>query len=74
MIRLLLIFSFLSLSMTSSCSYDEDNSSGGNCCRQCSSNSKPCGDACISLQKTCNKGPGCACYRQLEFEEETETE
>lgn len=30
------------------------------CCRVCKSG-KPCGDACISADKTCRKPPGCAC-------------
>lgn len=34
--------------------------SGGYCCKTCS-NSKPCGDSCISRSKTCHKGRGCAC-------------
>lgn len=32
-----------------------------NCCMHCGANSKPCGDACISKSKTCNKRSGCAC-------------
>lgn len=31
------------------------------CCKHCGSNSKPCGDSCISLKYTCHKGAGCAC-------------
>jgi hypothetical protein len=30
------------------------------CCKVCSKG-KACGDSCISKDKTCNKGPGCAC-------------
>lgn len=30
------------------------------CCRYCDSG-KPCGDSCISVNKTCHKGRGCAC-------------
>ncbi len=30
------------------------------CCRTCSAG-KACGDSCIARDKTCNKGPGCAC-------------
>jgi len=30
------------------------------CCKHCN-NSRPCGDSCISLSKTCHKGAGCAC-------------
>lgn len=30
------------------------------CCKYCKSG-KPCGDSCISVSKTCRKGPGCAC-------------
>lgn len=34
----------------------------GGCCKHCDpSKSKPCGDSCISLNKTCHKGAGCAC-------------
>lgn len=32
-----------------------------NCCKHCGPNSKPCGDSCISLDKTCHKVGGCAC-------------
>lgn len=31
------------------------------CCKHCGENSKPCGDSCISKDKTCNKVGGCAC-------------
>ncbi|MCX6786854.1 MAG: SH3 domain-containing protein [Candidatus Kaiserbacteria bacterium] len=31
------------------------------CCKHCGSTSKPCGDTCISLSKTCHVGVGCAC-------------
>lgn len=35
---------------------------GGGCCKHCNpARSKPCGDSCISLTKTCHKGAGCAC-------------
>jgi hypothetical protein len=30
------------------------------CCKVCTKG-KPCGDACISQDKTCHVGPGCAC-------------
>lgn len=30
------------------------------CCKYCDSG-KPCGDSCISMNKTCRKGRGCAC-------------
>lgn len=34
------------------------------CCKYCNpAKSKPCGDSCISLDKTCQKGPGCACSK-----------
>lgn len=36
-------------------------SSPGSCCKVCSSQSKACGDSCISSSKTCNAGYGCAC-------------
>ncbi|GEM_PF-2469688 len=32
------------------------------CCKYCT-NSKACGDSCISANKTCHKPPGCACDR-----------
>lgn len=35
--------------------------SGGMCCKYCGPNSKPCGDSCISKNKNCHKGRGCAC-------------
>jgi uncharacterized protein YraI len=31
------------------------------CCKMCGPSSKACGDSCISLNKVCRKGPGCAC-------------
>jgi hypothetical protein len=38
--------------------------SGGGCCRYCDpAKSKPCGDSCISLSKTCHQPPGCACVK-----------
>ncbi|MBK1625207.1 hypothetical protein CKO32_16735 [Afifella marina DSM 2698] len=30
------------------------------CCKHCSKG-KPCGNSCIARNKTCHKGPGCAC-------------
>jgi hypothetical protein len=34
----------------------------GGCCRHCNpEKSKPCGDSCISLEKECTLGQGCAC-------------
>lgn len=30
------------------------------CCKVCSKG-KACGNSCISRDKTCRKGPGCAC-------------
>ena len=30
------------------------------CCKHCSAG-KACGDSCISRDKQCHKGPGCAC-------------
>ncbi|HZG09407.1 MAG TPA: hypothetical protein VEZ70_10560 [Allosphingosinicella sp.] len=30
------------------------------CCKMCSAG-KACGDSCISRDKTCHKGKGCAC-------------
>ncbi|MFZ6185892.1 formylglycine-generating enzyme family protein [Nannocystis pusilla] len=38
--------------------YEEEPEQG--CCRYCSTG-KPCGDSCIARNKTCRKGPGCAC-------------
>lgn len=35
------------------------------CCKYCNpAKSKPCGDSCIGLNKTCNVGEGCACAGQ----------
>jgi hypothetical protein len=31
------------------------------CCKHCGPSSKPCGNSCISLSKSCHKGRGCAC-------------
>lgn len=36
--------------------------SGKTCCKHCGPGSKPCGNSCISLNKSCHVGPGCACY------------
>lgn len=33
------------------------------CCKVCGSNSKACGDSCISESFNCNVGVGCACDR-----------
>lgn len=34
----------------------------GGCCKHCTpGKSKPCGDSCISVDKTCHQPPGCAC-------------
>lgn len=30
------------------------------CCKHCR-NSQPCGNSCISWDKTCHQPPGCAC-------------
>ena len=30
------------------------------CCKRCSKG-KACGDSCISRDRSCKKGPGCAC-------------
>lgn len=32
------------------------------CCVYCETG-KPCGNSCISKDKTCNKGVGCACAK-----------
>lgn len=40
-------------------------STGGGCCKTCSAG-KACGDSCISKDKNCNKGPGCACNASIE--------
>jgi hypothetical protein len=34
---------------------------GGYCCKYCSAG-KPCGNTCISSNKTCHISGGCACY------------
>jgi hypothetical protein len=36
------------------------NNLDAECCKVCTKG-KPCGDTCISQDKTCNVGPGCAC-------------
>jgi hypothetical protein len=41
--------------------WTEADSTSAECCRTCSSASKPCGDSCISKDSTCNQEPGCAC-------------
>lgn len=40
---------------------DPAPSGGGACCKHCGSDSKPCGDTCISRSKTCHTPGGCAC-------------
>lgn len=30
------------------------------CCKMCTTGC-PCGDSCISCERQCHKGPGCAC-------------
>jgi hypothetical protein len=37
------------------------SSGSSGCCKHCGSNSKACGNGCISLSKTCHQPPGCAC-------------
>ena len=37
----------------------------GGCCKVCRA-SKACGDSCISKDKSCNKGPGCACNASVD--------
>lgn len=32
------------------------------CCKHCGSDSQPCGDTCIALDKTCRTSDGCACF------------
>lgn len=44
-----------------SSSNNPPSSNSDSCCRHCSSG-KPCGDSCISRDKTCSKPSGCACY------------
>ncbi|WP_152629551.1 hypothetical protein [Haliangium ochraceum] len=41
-------------------SWLEVSDSGGYCCRVCS-RGKACGDSCIARNRTCRRGPGCAC-------------
>ncbi len=41
--------------------WTESDGAAAECCRTCSSASKPCGDSCISKDSTCNQEPGCAC-------------
>jgi hypothetical protein len=39
--------------------YDACAAAGG-CCKVCKAG-KACGDSCISAEKECHKGAGCAC-------------
>ncbi len=56
-----LVVSLLSVFMLAACTPAvSGGGGGGGCCRVCTSG-KPCGDSCIARDKTCNKGPGCAC-------------
>jgi len=41
--------------------WTESDGAATECCRTCSSTSKPCGDSCISKDSTCSKPAGCAC-------------
>jgi hypothetical protein len=41
--------------------FPTQGSSGQTCCKHCGSDSQPCGNSCISLNKTCHQPPGCAC-------------
>lgn len=60
---LVLVFGLLA----SACAIGNDGTSasggggGGSCCKYCGSNSKACGDSCISPGKMCSKVGGCAC-------------
>lgn len=40
--------------------FASEERSSRECCRYCDTG-KPCGDSCIARNKTCHKGPGCAC-------------
>lgn len=51
-----IMFMFSGTAVISGC----DSPSSGNCCRVCTTG-KACGDSCISKDKACNKGEGCAC-------------
>ena len=37
-----------------------DSTGPSGCCKTCTTG-KACGDTCISRDKTCHVGPGCAC-------------
>lgn len=57
MLRISLVISIL---LGLSC----EPSAPGTCCKVCSSQSQACGDSCISNDKQCNAGFGCACNRR----------
>lgn len=47
---------------TSSSTSDDDDDGGGRvCCKYCGTDSKACGDSCISNDKQCHTSGGCAC-------------
>jgi hypothetical protein len=56
MLRLLTIVAFV-VGVTSC---DTCKRVTGQCCKTCT-DSKPCGDSCISRSQSCNKSGGCAC-------------
>lgn len=44
---------------------DERSPGPSSCCKMCDPEvSKPCGDSCISLEKNCQVGAGCACLTE----------
>lgn len=58
------LFTILFLAFMSACPTGGGTSSasaGPPCCKECGSNSKPCGDSCIADDKQCHKTGGCAC-------------
>jgi hypothetical protein len=38
-----------------------DDDRDRSCCKECTHKSKPCGDTCISRDKSCHTDGGCAC-------------
>ncbi|MDH5231954.1 MAG: hypothetical protein OEZ58_09895 [Gammaproteobacteria bacterium] len=45
---------------------DSSKNSGSTCCKVCKAG-KACGDSCISRDKQCSKGAGCACNGKVQL-------
>lgn len=59
-VQMKLLLGIAALSLATMLPASEQACAAGGCCKMCRS-SKACGDSCISKNKTCTKGKGCAC-------------